>query len=419
MKTLIVKILLAGYKKSYKRPGLIRKIVRALIPLRIKANFIMLDKGKNLWGFGNISEHELGQTNFVHFVSLKNEHEVGRKLGSARDVSFKTEILSKIHGKKYRKFICPAGDNLIAISLSFLKLHNQFLQLPPKTIIYIDIPGVFPKTVKVLKKKFPNLRVIVRAHNPEPLHNFDKFLATWKPKWLKKSIQTYYADKKMLKHADGLDTISRSDFNLYWSKISQKEHLKKIRVLPYSLCQKDLKSMVKFGFAQHQTYESAVIMGSVGKNNPLNQKSVSLFIKNISKIKTQLGIINIAATGTFTAAEELKLQKAGIKLLGNVDNISYVLEQSDLLIDIGGYGHGFKTKYLDAINNGCKIVISHKYVKRIPLSLLPFFITIDNEYSPHEYSSISSDALSKYASIALDRIYLTTENMLSNMELQK
>lgn len=398
------------YKKVYKRPQFYKRVIKALIPRSIKIQFLLLERGKKIWGFGPAQTKEIKEIRVLHVVPLTYGHKSKRFLGSNKDILFKQKIFESKYCSNYFLLRFPSGDKDAEAAVKLEAIKYRLRMLPSNAVIYIDMPGSFPKFILLLRKVCPTQKIVFRAHNAEGLHNLDKFRVSRKLKWLIKSFTARISDKKIMQAIDYVDSISKRDIRGYWSRISCRTEQHKIRYLPFNYHIDD-----KWTFpGKFKEGEAAdiVCIGSPGKLNVLNASAVDELIKNSLVLSSLGSCITCAVTGTLSVVKERKLERIGIKPLGTIDDVSSVLCGATHLVDLSGRGYGFKTKYLEAIAHGCKLIIPLHFKSHMPLELLPFCITLDKKNGLHHFSSCNANQLNQHRQQVFDHYFQLAVNRL-------
>ena len=382
------------YMFVYKQPSLFKSFVRYLIPKRFKVRFIYI-KQKSNWGFRNDKIIQIKQIRLIHIVPPLVMLKKNKYLGSFKDIASKRGVFEKLYAKNYVEYVAPKGDEDLYYYLKFD--YKNIKMLPKNVIFYIDIPGSFSKSVQLLRKLFPYAVIIYRAHNAESKHNYEKFMVSFNPKWLIKSVVALFSDNLLLKNVDFIDSISKYDIDSYWSRIASKDNLMKIRHLPFFYS----PALLKEYFSAVSTVvpdgaKTFVCFGSIGKSNVLNNKGIQNLFEQYIRIATMMPGARFLVTGNRVGGFGSAVQK-GIEFVGVVDNPNLLLARSSYLIDISSIGYGFKTKFLDAALCGCRLVLSAIYVPRLPLEYYPLVSILQDDGSVFDYSMHARDDLRVHA----------------------
>lgn len=401
------------YMRVYKRPDLIRSFIRYLIPKRFKVRFIC---DKNYRQFGFREDPNIERLRLIHLVPPSVLRRKDKYLGSFKDISSKRDVFKKLYSNTYFEFVAPKGDTDLYFFLKFN--HNNLKRLTQNIVIYIDIPGSFGKSVQLLRRLLPHAVIVFRAHNAEGRHSFEKFLVSFNPKWLIKSIIARYSDVSLLKNIDFLDSISRYDIDEYWVGVARNDNLRKIRHLPFFYSSSLLEQY--FSTASHVVFEASEVLacfGSIGKANVLNNRGVRNLLEIYGRIASKKPSARFLVTGNYNGGLTNEIQE-NIEFVGVVDDPNLLLARSNYLIDISSIGYGFKTKFLDAALCGCRLVLDPGYVPRLPLEYYPFVSILQKDGSLFDYSQHSRDELRDCAVEINSRNYSHAVNALNFNDLE-
>ena len=416
LKKYLFEYLIKIYMYTYKRKEFHRILVGKFVPYSIGVAFIAR-KHANTFGFQMKDKNckkNIPNLSVVHFMPSSMKDIKNFYLGSYKDIQSKREIFISQYGEDYCEFIAPKGDRALFF---FLKYNLNYLKkISPNTVLYLDMPGSYYRSIKYLNKVIPNPIVVFRSHNAEAYHNIEKFKASYQIKWLFRAIKTYYYDRKLLSYVDFVDIISKYDMVNYWEPFTPNKFLFKLRFLPF--CYPPETKDIYFKNYDYRTEfcsnAKTISFGSVGKKTnilnivPKSRKSLS------SQLFNHFGINKVLVTGN---GDEIDSNKDPLyKPIGYIDDPNKLLASSDILLDLSSLGFGFKTKYLDAALSGCKILIDHKFQIRIPLELYPFLIVRLKDGSLRELSSVSREMLRKHAETLNNNYVLVTDRLLNDLK---
>lgn len=398
----IIKKFLWLHGITYKNPNYFFKLLFRIVPLRIKVRFIV-DKHKkkqrlNL-GFKN---NDLENISVLHVVSIilnKANKSQYKYLGSVKDVLNKGEAFKHLVGEDVSTFVALKTDKLLYLHLKCVL--SDLKKLRPNIVIYLDMPGTYYKSLRYLRSIFPEATLVLRSHNAEPLHNYDKFKMTFNFKFLFSAVKAYISDRKILGIVDYIDCISRYDLEKYWERNCPDRFLGKLRYLPFCYFPKTNKSYFKTDSYIHKpNYSSPPSLtqfGSFGRKlNFLNTNFKTLNDSLKKSLYAHYGKCKIKVTG-IAKPNEKNTEEPFTEYLGVVDDPNELLSQSDLLVDLSSVGYGFKTKYYDAVLSGSKILINEKDLIRFPIDLYPFLVLLMNDKSIFELSSLKKNELLEHA----------------------
>ena len=154
-----------------------------------------------------------------------------KDLGSTKDMQHRATLLKKLGFEVKTLAIRGRSDNLCLQSIKNYDWHGF------SHVIFEH--NRYPKAQSWLKKNYPNIKIVVRAHNAEAPHCWDKLRAIIEQPFhdgrkqkAKKAIKTFlrliktvYLDLRTAQNCDFLMSCSLFDTENYWSKITPKSKL--------------------------------------------------------------------------------------------------------------------------------------------------------------------------------------------------
>lgn len=236
----------------------------------------------------------------------------------------------------------------------------------------------YPKSQKWIKSSFPNIVIIVRAHNAEFPHAIDKARAIFRNKFfmsrkakikvlcivLLRSVKTLYLDFMTARSCDHLLSCSLSDTETYWSRIRWPR--KALTIGTYSTM--DLESnLAKEPLKKKRN--RVCLMGGVLRSE-FNDFSYIQFLQHVANQPTDLKpTFKLMYSGDYGVPEFLEfshVRKLDISL-----SLPKLMNSFDILVICGDFGRGIKTKILDAMACGKLVLVGPKVWQRLDPTLRP------------------------------------------------
>lgn len=293
-------------------------------------------------------------------------------LGGTKDIRCRTEYFKarginydEIHIKRTVKHM-RRSDRLLLKKLKSLNLSHY-------TTVFFEYP-IYPKSMKYLKRKHPDLYLAVRSHNAEfyqQLHrtkawalNFNILSAFF---FLEGSLRYLVWDLLCARYANTLFSISRWEKENYWKYLTESS---KVKYLPYFMS--DIYNTASPHIVEKKKQCACVMSPCV---NPFLLDSAKGFSKFVAGIGHDLAEWSFYITGDLNKCK-LKLPDR-VAATGFVNDPAGLLAESRAVALLSDYGFGFKTKLLDAIHFKCYLLLTRGIYKRMPAELKPYCIMVD------------------------------------------
>ena len=276
--------------------------------------------------------------------------------GSYKDVIGRVRLLEN-HPSGYRKVIVEWDD------------PSQLARLPegmkPSHILveYSSLGHI----VTALRLKYPEAFIAVRAHNIEPLQEFDN--GGWFP--LSKLPRLIYGCLRLLKmdwfsarYSDCIYSISDWEARHYWRWVAGS---KKVHWLPYFTPDHLIR--------EYQSVKRNIIAclpSSVEHRK--TRDLVSRFARFAEAAKPLTNAITFAVSGDLSKWR-MKIPSS-VELTGLISDLPSYMARVKAVALLSPLGYGFKTTIADAIAYGCYVIAHPSLYKRCPDVLRPACIPL-------------------------------------------
>jgi hypothetical protein len=225
-----------------------------------------------------------------------------------------------------------------------------------------------------IKANFPNVRVLLRAHNAEFLHGLDRILAFILSndfkynlrnipliiKMIHRALWALYLDVRCANQCDVVFSCNETESRDYWKTLAPCTKI--ISVNTYTDSSFILKKV------EHKKSKSDKIqILFVGSILPtyFNDHTLKILSKEICLANTQLAEkCNIKVTGKFSHDYSVANQK--LQILGVVKDPYVEMNNSDIIIILSPYGRGIKTRIYEALYLNKVVIINKKIFERLP-----------------------------------------------------
>ena len=236
----------------------------------------------------------------------------------------------------------------------------------------------YPKSQKWIKSTFPDIVIMVRAHNAEFPHAVDKARAIFRNRFfmsrkakinalcvaLLRSVKTLCLDFKTARSSDHLLSCSLFDTETYWNRICWPR--KAVTVGTYSTMD------IGMGLAKKpltKRRNRVCLMGGVLRSE-FNDFSYIQFLQHVASQPTALKpTFELMYSGDYGVPEFLEfshVRKLDISL-----SLPELMNSFDILVICGDFGRGIKTKILDAMACGKLVIVGPKVWQRLDPTLRP------------------------------------------------
>jgi len=302
----------------------------------------------------------------LHIVPNSATKENLKYLGSTKDIAGRTEYFQE---QRIEFFVLPVKgrDDKGLISI----IDNYIAQGFDAVVIEFT---TFRRTVKYLKSRYPTIRILCRSHNEELLHWIDYARAEFKYgsaiKALLRCVRAlrfFYHELICARYADAILTISSWEREHYWPNFAKNN---KILNVPYFLPSSYVPPLVTGRVRGNR----CVCLMSTSPNNLLKDSAIN-FLEFVKIAKAHLPLWEFSITGDISSFN-MKIPDDIIQV-GLLSNpIEYIATAKCIAI-LSNYGRGFKTKILDAVLEGCYVLLFKKLYYRQPKILQQFCMVID------------------------------------------
>ncbi len=301
----------------------------------------------------------------VFFASVnKPQH---RFLGTTKDIRGRTQYFA---------------EREIEVQELILKIREEryFLdglkQIDLQPFDFVLIEGTyFPRSVAALKAANPRVKVLMRGINAELLHWLHSAEAalrfdTWKRVFfdLKGTLDFGSKDILCARRADYILAIAEWETQHYWPKLTPRA---RVATLPYFLPDSYLNDIPRARVKSPR----CVNMMTTKANRPFLVDAARNFYRLVNALGESEGRWSFSMTGDF---HQEKLPNCPrVKVEGFLENPLELLSESRAVALLSDYGFGFKTKLLEAICCGCRVLVTGKLFERLPRSVQRFAIIVD------------------------------------------
>lgn len=294
-------------------------------------------------------------------------------LGSTKDIYCRLEYF-KERDIAY-DLLSPASRNDEAL---LPELKNRHLGDYQAVIIE---KADYPESMAYLKKQYPNLKLILRAHNAELYHHLHHLISRIHGNWhegmpiyfkenfndLRMALAWFGNDYACARLADAVISISDWEKVNYWDLLVTSE---KVYYAPFFLPE-------RFGsFSGIKKKNKCVCYMSNGIT-PMLADSGRQFSEWVDGLPS-----SDSKAWEFIITGDVK--KMPFKLSNKVQGVGLledpflILEDAKCIVILSDFGFGFKTKILDAISRQCWSIVTPGLFKYLPECLRPFCIPLES-----------------------------------------
>jgi hypothetical protein len=258
--------------------------------------------------------------------------------------------------------------------------------VPLKTFdtVLLEYPR-FPRSIAHIRKENPQARILVRGHNAEFLHQVhliagEALLATHQPlgesvkRWrpMARALRDLWvkslADRACARLADAVLSISDWETQRYWRRLTSNE---RIFTVPYFL-----PTVFHSGTpAAAVARKSRCVCLTSAVMNPLVAIAAYNFIRAIAGLGGRMPDWSFGVTGDVPGRFFENAPR--ITRLGRVENPLAELRSASATALLSSLGTGFKTKILDAVQEGCYTLVPLRLFDRLPGEIRPFCLPVD------------------------------------------
>lgn len=313
-----------------------------------------------------------------------------KDLGSTKDMATRANAMSSFGMDVVSIGIAARQDSLCAEELKKIDL---------KSFSHVMFEhNRYPSTQLWLKKAFPHITVLVRAHNAEAIHCIEKAIAIanqpfhdGRRKKFKKifktclrAIKTIYLDVMTANNCDYLLSCSDHETKNYWNILNKKSTIITIGTL--SICDHIEHKNVR---KPRKNVKIRVCMVGGSVQNEFNDISLAQYSRHLKQFPEQIfEKFSFSHSGQYGPVGRFVLPYSS--LIDPATTFEDLMNSYDVLIVCTDLGRGIKTKILDAMAFGKPVILPNGLQSRLDISL--------------KNGSISYDGTTKSLQLALDNI---------------
>ena len=309
---------------------------------------------------------------FLHVVPDSIQAPEQFYLGSTKDIRGRTDYFAS-RGLDFEEVIAPrrSDDRLVDIISG--------MDVSQVSGIVFEYP-IYPKTLRLITKVNPSIRLLVRAHHAEFFQRIHYLVARAKYTYGWRNVRGHYTmsrdilrrlrqDRSSARLADGVLSITSWEIDHYWKFLvgSDKSHY-----LPYFLPQVYANEIGP----PVEKIDQCVCMMSTSRGPEAFLLDAAL---NLTRLVKQLGQQqrkwSFAMTGMIP--ERGLVLPDRIRPTGLLDSPYGILAESKAVALLSDYGFGFKTKFLEAVMSGCYVFVTEGMHKRLPPEVRQFCFEVD------------------------------------------
>lgn len=301
----------------------------------------------------------------MHVIPDSVQDPAQRYLGSTKDAFGRTEYFISRDIDYVELFVKNRKDS---------DLRNQLTRYNLKefSAVIIELP-VYPKSIKFLKKKYPSLKVYVRAINAEFYHDWHYVYASLKYRHLRLAIKygllsvlRLYKDVVCARYADATLSITEWESRNYWQYIVNK---RKLATVPYFV-----PSTYNSDIVLHSKEKLCVCLQSTIQNPFLEDAAVN-FNDAINKLHYASPDWEFCITGAELDSDAPRTER--LKATGLLESPFEILKRCRAVALLSDYGFGFKTKILEAIQHRCFVLVTAGLYQRLPGQIQRYCLVVD------------------------------------------
>ena len=210
--------------------------------------------------------------------------------------------------------------------------------------------------------------LLMRSANAEPLHRLDWMRAMGpgvaSAKLAARTVQTTAAEWLTAWRSDRVLSISSWEVASYWPRLGLRS---RTDWLPYYVPDDYLGELLP----DDRPRENICVCLTSTKRNPVIEDSVRGFRQVVESLPEDNGW-RFVVTGDVPEIRSSRLEQ-----IGTVSSPGDLLRTSRAVALLSDYGYGFKTKLLDAVVAGNRVIVTPGLRGRIPPEMAPWTSTVD------------------------------------------
>jgi len=256
----------------------------------------------------------------------------------------------------------------------------------------------FVGSCKYIKRKYPNINLIIRSHNAEFPHWIHHSLSWLKYGNLIEAIKLFLISFIKLRGdiissrvGDYLLVITPWELDNYWNLFPNKC---KFLYIPYFSPESFIEK------TYNKLYERDLICTCLLSTNksPFLIDAAQNFQNLVESLENKLPDWTFKISGNNDGIK--RSQNKNIIFTGIVDDPIKLQKDSKAIAVLSDYGFGFKTKILEAIENNCFVLVSSKLHSRLPPEVKKNCIKVDiQNNNSFEYALKSLESITNENSI--------------------
>lgn len=295
--------------------------------------------------------------------------------GSTKDIAGRSEYF-KARGLETMELAPDRHDDCGLLT----KLEG--IDLRRFDVVVIEYPR-FPESVRYVRSMNPRIRVLVRSHNAEFIHHVHTAVGSWATAlddWSGRLVKSAKAGLHSLVHAvvrgqgdlacgrqaDAVLSICDWETSHYWRWVAPTT---KVFTVPYYLPRRYTVN----GRYAGERQRTCVCLTSAAPG-PLVELAAQNFVRLVERAGERARGWSFSVTGKVSAGRGAGNNR--VKLLGHIEDPFAVLRGASAMALLSSLGMGFKTKILDAVQEGCYTLVPPRLLRRLPPEVQPFCIAV-------------------------------------------
>jgi len=289
-------------------------------------------------------------------------------LGSTKDVRGRTEYL-KTRGIPFDEIVIENRSDALLLK----KLRD--LNLARYTTVLFELP-VYPASLRFLRRKFSQIKLLTRSINAEFYHRLHFTLARLQHvnrskvlRDFKHSLSCLRLDFLCARYSDHVLSITQWEKDHYWRFMTGVSKVINVPYfLPGSYCHAAKPVAEK-------KMQCLCLMSTTQSTLPFLLDAAKRFTRLVEMLGRNFSEWDFYITGDFPA-NCLSLPKR-VTPTGFLDTPFEIMAASRAVALLSDYGFGFKTKLLDAIQCKCYALVTKGLYQRLPVEVQPYCIVVD------------------------------------------
>jgi len=299
----------------------------------------------------------------LHIIPEELFNDPNKHSGGAKGIAIFSEYLESLDIPHDKLLFKNRSDKSLLIKLKSHKLSDYEYILMHYTYYH--------RSCKFIKKYFPHIKLVVRAHNAEFPHWLQQSLVELKAGYFYNFLKYFYSALKKLwgemlisKRADLILSINDWTHNNYWPKFINKE---KIRYVPY------FHDQNKNFFNPNLKKEKRIVCVMSNTRIPFSIDAA----KNFNMLANNLDTKGFKFCITGSESSLPKHLSTSINKVGFVENLEDFLNRSKVVAYLTDYGYGVTTRILEAAYFGCWSLVTKKKFDSLEISVQKACMVID------------------------------------------